>query len=217
MPYPSSPPIKERAPARRVSSVDRTSVNGSNGKRMAWRMSVPGTNGLSRSALFLLAAFLLANAIGAQERTIPLSQEITATLARSLPLHRTAREMTVFCLTLTNRTDTKLTLEYPWPMVNFTVTASRDGVPLKCLLRQPAGIAGTSGAFELQARESRVVTFDAREWFELSGPGEYEIEVRFSLTHLMLPHREGRVVPDERVVAREKFHFTQRDFPVNLK
>ena len=92
-------------------------------------------------------------------------------------------------------------------MVNFKVTATRDGVDLPCLLRSPDLIAGTIGQFELGPGESRIVTFDASEWFDVSVPGNYIVVVEFYLTYLGLPPSRNRVVPDERIVARESFKF----------
>ena len=111
----------------------------------------------------------------------------------------------MLAITLINLTERKITLENPWPMVNFKVSATRDGDQLPCLLRSPDVIAGTAGSFELEPHESRIVLFDAAEWFDTSVPGNYTVDVNFALTHYELPPNPNRVVPDEMVTAHGSF------------
>lgn len=100
-----------------------------------------------------------------------------------------------------------MVLENPWPMVNFKVSATRDGDQLPCLLRSPDAISGTVGSFELEPHESRIVLFDATEWFDISVPGNYTVDVELALTYYGVPSNPNRVVPDEKVITRGNFTF----------
>jgi hypothetical protein len=158
----------------------------------------------------LLASVLVLTSVAflcAKERSIPISKSVRMSLAKTFPLRRHAKEPQILSITLINLTERKMTLESPWPMVNFKVSATRDGDQLPCLLPSPDAVSGVPGSFELEPHESRIVLFDAAEWFDISVPGNYTVDVKYALTYYGLPSNPDRVTPDEEVTAHENFRF----------